>query len=219
MAGLVDPPANLKGPDLIAANKWFVYICCGGCGWGDWKDPLCGADVEDLTEKATCNTTSLTGDDGLCACINFQMNQTAQCQCPPVDGAPKCVCFNIPFVAGTGMSKKKGDVEYQAIFGDTWWYTYIFCGGYGCNGLKALDRPMIAGYQKFLIVEGSMGLNEKNEWPGAGNGMTGCTKGLCSGDNVCMQSVETCLCFYSQVKIPPEQGAKKCVCCAKDIIA
>jgi len=48
--------------------------------------------------------------------------------------------------------------------------------------------------------------------------MTKCTAGLCSGDNVCMQSVETCLCIYTQVKIPPEQGAKKCVCCAKDIV-
>merc|ERR1712146_656940 len=78
---------------------------------------------------------------------------------------------------------------------------------YDCSIREILDRRGVHGLER----------EERVAWGGQRHDK--CTAGLCSGDTVCMQAVETCLCFYTQVKIPPEQGAKKCVCCAKDIIA
>merc|ERR1711871_745512 len=175
-------------------------------GFGSVKDPLCGADVIDLVSHATCNTTDIMNDDGLCGCISVQMSTTAQAQFPPMEGAPKCVCFNIPLAPGGSISKKKGMFDYQAIFDGTWWYIYFLCCGYGINGLQAGGRPFVGAYEKFLIVEGSMAL-EQNEWPGSGNGMKGLKAGLCEGTEVCMSGVETFLCCYQQVRLPPAQGA------------
>jgi len=212
---MVEAPSNLKTDTVISDTWWLTYICCGGCGFGSVKDPLCGADMMDLASHSTCNTTDLMNDDGLCGCISIQMTTTSQCQCPPVQGAPKCICFNTPLAAGTGeVSKTKGVFDYKKLFDDTWWYSYMFCCGYGINGLQAGGRPFMAVYEKFLIVEGSMAL-EPNEWPGAGNGMKGCKAGLCEGTEVCESQVATMLCCYQQVRIPPAQGAKKCVCCNK----
>merc|ERR1711948_102250 len=91
---------------------------------------------------------------------------------------------------------------------------YMFCCGYGMNGLQAGGRPFIAQYEKFLIVEGSMAL-QPNEWPGSGNGMKSCKSGLCEGDEICMNSVSTELCCWSQMRLPPEKGAPVCKCCNK----
>jgi len=213
---MVEPPANLKGPKVIEDAWWLTYICCGGCGFGSVKDPLCGADVIDLVSHATCNTTDVINDDGLCGCISVSMASTTHFQLPPLDGAPKCVCFNQPLVPGGSVSKTKGMFDYGKIFDQTWWYTYMFCCGYGINGLQAGGRPYVGAYEKFLIVEGSMAL-ATNEWPGSGQGAKSCKAGLCEGSEVCMSSVETFLCIYQQVKIPPEQGAPKCKCCNKQL--
>jgi hypothetical protein len=213
---MVEPHANMKGSKVIEDTWWLQYICCGGCGFGAFSDPLCGADVVDLTSHASCNTTDIINDDGLCGCIQVSMDSTAQFQFPPVEGAPKCVCFNTKLAGDGSVSKTKGMFDYGKIFDQTWWYIYIFCCGYGLNGLQAGGRPFIGAYEKFLIVEGSMSL-QPNEWPGSGNGMKSCMAGLCEGDEVCMSGVETFLCVWEQFKIPPEQGAPKCKCFNKQL--
>jgi len=131
---MVEPPANLKTDAVISDTFWITYLLCGGCGVGNIEDPLCGADILDLASHTTCNTTDAINDDGLCGCISVQMASTGQCQVPPLEGAPKCICFNTPLVQGNAdISKKKGALDYKQLFDDTWWITYALCCGYGID--------------------------------------------------------------------------------------
>jgi len=218
MSSPVPVPPKLESQAVIDDTFWITYICCGGCGFGGVKDPLVGAITTTLTDHAVCNTTDLKNDDGFCGCISVQMSNTAQCQCPPIEGAPKCVCFNIPLAKGGTISKKKGLIDYASIFDQTWWYVYMFCCGYGISGLQAGKRPVMGAYNKFLIVETYAGMQE-NEWPGASNGLKSFKAGLCDdAEGVCMEQVLKCLCLYQQVKIPPDPKNRKCACCNKTLI-
>jgi len=218
MPALVDSAATgLNRDTILNETFWLYYCCCYGEGLGKVADPLCGSESKTLCMHSTCVTADVMAEDGLCSHIEVDVTESAQCMLPPLDGAPKCVCFNIPLAPGGGPSGKDpaGLFEYDKIFSGTWWIVYMFCCGYGLNGLQAGGRPMYGSVQKCLICRTSVQI-EPNEWPGDGQGLTSWKNGVCKdGGDVYEASFGKMLCCFNQFQCPPAPSAPLVAICNK----
>merc|ERR1719356_9992 len=156
--------------------------------------------------------------DGLCGCVGVEGPTSAHCQCPPLDGAPKCLCFNIPLAPGSASGKDPSDtLDYGTVFNHTWWYIYCLCCGYGLHGLSAGGRPMYAMVEKCILCRCTLGLKE-NEWPGSGKGMQGWKEGTCiETDDVCCTGFGKELCCFGQCQMPPAPKAPLIAICNQKI--
>ena len=129
--------------------------------------------------------------------IVFMCCVTSQCQFPPQDGSPTCVCCNKTLAAGKADAGNWKPVlfDYTAEFKDTFWCYYLCCAGYGFSGLSANGRPLYASVQKQLCVKQAMKLAAPIQ-----EGV------FCSG-------VETQLCCWTQCQFPPAPGNPGFKCC------
>merc|ERR1719373_929984 len=220
MPPLVNSEATgLNRDTIIDDTFWLVYCCCYGEGCGSVSDPaLCASEMTNLCMHSTCVTADLMADDGLCGFLMVDGPQTEHCQCPPLSGAPMCLCLNIPIAGGTPSGKDPAGIfEYDKIFGGTWWTIYCVCCGYGMSGLQAGGRPIFGMVEKCCIARASIQM-EENEWPGAGKGMAGCCEGTCiEGDDICVGGFGKTLCCYQQCQMPPAPTAPLIAICGKKL--
>jgi len=180
--------ANLNRDKILDETWWLYYCCCGGAGLGPISDPLIGAEVKELCIRATCTTTDMSTEEGLCSTMSVFCCITEHCQIPPMKGFPKCVCFNKTLAgpkAGDKISYKTSLFDYKTLFDETFWLYYMFC--YGCGVSKpGAGRPLIGVQEKILIVQGSTTM----EAPVGSDGT------FCS-------AVATECCMWSQCQFPP----------------
>jgi len=218
MPALVNSEATgLNRDKIINDTFWLMYCCCEGEGCGSVSDPaLCAAEMSNLCMHSTCVTADLMADDGLCSYLCVDGVETMHCQCPPLSGAPMCLCLNIPIAGGNPSGQDPQKIfEYDKIFGGTWWLIYCVCCGEGMSGLQAGGRPMMGAVEKCCIARASMQI-EENNWPGKNAGMKGCCMGTCVEDeDVCVGGFGKGLCCFSQCQMPPAPDAPLIAVCNK----
>ena len=187
-----DISPNLDRDKMFKELWWLNYCFCYGQGLAAIGNPSFGSEAVALCLHAKCQMTDV--GNPFCGQLQVMCCITQQCNFPPAEGSPICVCFNKKLAGADGWSGLKL-FDWSANFQDTFWIYYLFCAGCGVSGLQANGRPLYAVQVKEFCIKEEVKLS------------TPCEDGVwCAG-------VGTQLCFWSQLAFPPASGAPKFVCC------
>lgn len=193
--GKSDIAPGLNRDAMFADGWWCEYCICDGTVIGSLGNPYCGAEKKELCEHETCQLVDIPNpfcsDHEVFFCI------TSQCEFPKMEGSPTCVCCN-KMLAGdeSKLSGWKPELfEWKNEFKNQFWIYYFLCYGYGFNGIKANERPMIAKMEKTLCIK------------------EGCRCVPITENGIFCAALSTDLCFWEQCQCPPADNNPKCAIC------
>jgi hypothetical protein len=173
---------------------WCGYFFCCGRGCGGVGNPYIGSEAKEICLHSKCYLDDIM-KPFLCGGMDVCLCMTSQCQFPPADGSPTCVCCNKKLAGGETNSWAPKLFDYTAGFGQTFWLYYLVCLGCGVSSPQADSRPCFAQQEKQLCISKGVKLYQPMQ-----DGV------LCSG-------LGTFLCIWDQLEIPPASGNPGCQIC------
>jgi len=182
-----DGQSSLDRDAMFTDAWWLQYCCCRGVAIGAIGNPLFGSESRNFCVHEACECAPI-GDPF------FMHNQTTfcmteQCQFPPLEGSPKCVCFNKP-LGGGGMGTWSipifGAEEVLGFEKAGFWLYYCFCAGLALHKPRDGNRPCYWKVEKRLCLKQSQA----------------CVHPVGS-DNDMISGIGTTLCFWEHCQFPP----------------
>jgi len=182
-----DVHTNLNRDRMFKEAWWLDYFFICGEAIGAFGNPFFGSETRDLCLHSKCQLTGI--GDPFFSGFDVNICVTQQCAFPAVEGSPTFVCFNMKLAGADNVDKWKVSLfDYESQWADTFWFSYLLCGGYGFHAPFANGRPIWGYDEKKLCIKRS---------------------GKCVApvqDGVFCTSVSTSLCFWKHYQLPPAPG-------------
>lgn len=191
--------AALDRDKMFTDAWWLQYCCCKGTALGSVGNPMFASEERQLCIHKACECTDVGGP--FCMGGKTLCCFTDQCQFPPLEGSPKCVCFNKTISGDTAAFKLPifGADKVLGFEESGFWLYYFLCTGVALHKPRAGDRPCFWEVQKTFCIKQSASC----VYPIGPDG------DLCSG-------LSTSCCFWEQCQFPPAKPAETatpCIAC------